>query len=143
MSFLADMVPYFRTELNALSYKEWDDAFNFENIPENIIDRAYHIEVGTLTGGAISMSDQEVNTTITIRVFLKGYRKPIDARDDAIVRGQAIVQAVLPAADRLTSDIKNVIFETMNIDPLDDSNDNSIIMSMEFTVQVNLNIETQ
>jgi len=63
------------------SLKEWTDVFNMENIPETIIDNAYHIKIGSMD---IRRDDGVLNSEVDIEInlFKKGYRSPQDAHDE-------------------------------------------------------------
>ncbi len=127
------VVPLFRTRMDGLGYREHTDGFNIENIPSTIIDKSYHIEVITGTGGVINQHVQGVDMPITLRVFREGFRDPAAMRDEMLGDMQSIICDILTPAVRLTSGIKNIVFDSFSLLPLDDSNDNSIILEMNFT----------
>lgn len=128
--------PYFRARMNALNYNEWRDGFNFNNIPSTVLNLSYHIE--TISGNGVSFNqlDQVINQDVTIRVFFKGYRKPQDAIDSAMNAYSDILDACLDPANRLNQSFKNILFTSMQMDPLADTNDNAVILSLTFTVLV-------
>lgn len=133
MSGLSSVRPYFRTALNGLRYREWTDGFNFENIPSNVLNNSYHISTpsGGRRGG-YDMQTQEIEQDVTVRIFLKGYRSPALAIDNAMTRYDDLLAAVL-GPTRLGCDIKNVYLGNMEILPLDATNDNSVILEVTFT----------
>jgi hypothetical protein len=134
MSGVTAIRPYFRTHMNALEYREWKDALNFENIPSTLLDRSYHIE--TISGsraGAYDQAKQDMLQDCRIRVFLKGFRTPADAVDDAMVRYDAILARVLDPTRRLGTELKNIYLQSMAISPLNATNDNSVILELNFT----------
>lgn len=135
---LTDVRAYFRTRMNALNYKEWRDGFNFENIPVSLLDGSYHITSGQIVGGDASQSGYEFLYPVTVRLFLKGYRKPIDAIEDSIEKGENIFNEVLKATNRLGTGatILNISNPTMEPLPLDASNDNAVILEMQFVARV-------
>lgn len=141
MSDLVKSRDYFRKILNPLGLKEWREGFAINNIPSNIYDRAYHLETGIVSGGPANQCDQETNTNITVRVFLKGYRDTTEAIEKALGIGEIIVKKAINVANRTGSHpVKNVFYNQMITLPLDAvENDNAVILEMDFTVLVILN----
>lgn len=124
---------YFRTRLDALSFKEWKDGFNYENIPSNILDKSYHIMSGSVSGLSNNQTAQEVEQSVTIRVFFKGYRDPATGIDNAVTDAETIIKSCVKASNRLTGLLKNVKFNSMGISEIAISNDNAIMIEIEFT----------
>lgn len=132
--------PYFRARLNSLGYKEWDDAFYAENIPENIIDKAYHIDANEINRASFSQTDLQLEHVVTTRLFFKGFFTPKDALDKTMERLDAILKEVLKPSNRLTgtSGLRNVDLQSVSIEPLADSNNNTLMVLLTWNVQVNL-----
>lgn len=137
---LTDVRSYFRTRLDALNLKEWKDAFNFENIPDNIFDNAYHLQTGITTGVQFAHADLQMDSNLIVRVFLKGFRDPASEIDNALVLAENILLSVLSHDDRLTGVLINLNMNTIEIEPFAGSNDNDIMMILDFTARVALNI---
>jgi len=136
---LSDVLPFFRSQLNALQYKEWTDSFNFENIPSTILDRRYHLELNDALGVRNNQLDQECNAPVTIRIFFKAFRDTSAARDLAIKKGQEIIETVLKPEVRVTDyadGIKNIVFDSMLIEDAIVSNDNITVLTLGFTALV-------
>jgi len=125
---------YFRERGEALSLREWKDGFAFDNIPANIVDRAFHIESGLAVGVKQNQTDQEFNFTTTVRIFVKGFRNPASGIDSAIGLAEDYIKECVSAPNRLTqtSGIKNVVFESASFDADSASNDNLIVASLTF-----------
>ena len=127
------VLPYFRTRLNGLSFKEWKDGFNFENIPATILDRSYHMVPSTGTRVPPYASDGVQRDEITIiRVFRKGFRDVASALAAAKQDVETIELDVCKAENRLTSDLKNVYLETYDFEQKSSDNDNLVITVMNF-----------
>lgn len=56
-------------------FSEWEDALNFENIPETIIDKNYHIKLGVLSGSVKKDHVVEDNLSGEINVFFRSFRE--------------------------------------------------------------------
>lgn len=141
--------PYFN-ECLALAdseFHEWEDAFNLENIPSTILDKAYHLDFGPATADAQNQTCLPYNWPVTISFFLKGYRSPKDAVDTALIKSEAILKECLRHSKRLTdlavnnSRIVNVKSASTRIEPLDQSNDNVVKVTMDFSVTVFIEID--
>ena len=131
---------YFRTHMNALGWKEHRDGFNYENIPANIFDGVYHIESGDVRSDGVSQGDIELATSISVRLFLKGHRDPAGGIDRGISDGEKIIARMMSAANRLGAGIKNVLFQSMNVRAWHSSNDNALVVTLDFEVKTNLAI---
>ena len=129
--------PYARARLRALGYTEWKEGFNFENIPKTKLDSSFHLELGDARAVSHSQDNLEIEVPITVRIFRAPGKNSSDIVDRAITKGDEVRAGMLAAADRLTqSGIKNVLFETMAIEPLANSNDNGVIVTQGFTVVI-------
>jgi hypothetical protein len=126
--------PYFRTQLDALGYREWKDGFNTSNIPATLLKNSYHIEAVTGSRfGSYDQRTQDIEQDVTIRLFLKGYRYPADAIDDALSNIDTILTRVLEPSRRLGSSIKNIYFQNYQVLPLSETNDNAAILEITFS----------
>lgn len=131
---------YMRTVLAGLSgdFVEWSDGFNFQNIPQTIIDRAYFIETGFVTSGPANQLAHEFNYPLTLRVFFEGTRDPQAKIDEALQEGDNILSVVLDPTQRLgqAEDIKDVYLTNLTVNPLDETNDNAVILQMSFNFTI-------
>jgi hypothetical protein len=125
---------FLRARLDALGYREHEDAFNFSNVPSTVLDRAYHLECGTMQ---VAPPDGRLHTftfPITARFYFKGYRNPSEAVDAALAEGQTILSDLLDPEVRLqTEGLKNIRLTSVSPQPLQNTNDNAIIL------EINLN----
>lgn len=129
--------PYFKTQLESRGYELWPDGFNFENIPSNIMDRSYHVDISPITGDRQNQSDQESTLDVSVRTFYKGYRDPQEAKDKAIEESEEIMKlCVKPSNRAATEGILNVVFNEVTIDALDESNDNAVVATASYSVRV-------
>jgi hypothetical protein len=129
--------PYIAAILDARGYTAWGDGFATDNIPANLLDRAYHVGIRHLGGLKQNQSDQESEATITLTTFYKGYGDPQAAIDTAIAENQAIMQdCVKPSNRTLTPGLLNVVFDEANIDPIGESNDNAVMVTATYTMRI-------
>lgn len=137
---LNNIYSHFEATFNYFGFEEWDDAFNIENIGSTIIDRAYHLNVPTILGGAINHTEQETSSTVVVNLFIKGFRYPKDAK----IQGMAIVEDIIRKACNIkdrTTGLLNVVFESSDFDFLASSNDNICKVEMRFTAEVIIDVE--
>ena len=135
MSYLSSSRSYFRSRLNALGFKEWTDGFNVENIPKTLLSGAYHIESQAVSP-TVQLQSYEFESAVLIRIYLKGYRNPASAIDEAFERAESVLESVLLPSTRLLQDcIKDVQAGSIEVEALSASNDNSVILNMNFTVK--------
>ena len=131
---------YFRARLVSLGYKEWDDGFNFENIPENIIDKAFHIENFQTDFESSGNTGLEVRTRVITRVLFKGFRSVKDALDKCDDKVEAIIVEVLKPSNRLSGldGLRDVRLDSIEKKPIAFSNDNTILVEITWTALINI-----
>ena len=86
---------YFRARMNERSYAEHVDGFNIDNIPSTLLHKSYHLLSGPVRPIKQNQEVIELTSEITIRFFLKGYRKPSEAIDLAIAEEEALIKSSL------------------------------------------------
>lgn len=134
---VASVLTFARTRMDALGYTEWDDGFNYENIPETLLDRAYHVEFGRVTQVQLDQNCVVLTVPHTVRVFLRGGADPQTKIDEATALGDTMIAAFLKASNRLTqSTLRSISFDELLILPVSGSNDNSLIVQASFTALV-------
>ena len=135
-----DVKGYFQAVLENEGYSEHDDPFDSANIPGNIIDKAFFIDFGPFTGVTLSMKDLETRVPVSISVFVKGFNSPVAARDAGIQIAETIVKEAVRPTKRLIFPITNVNFLTADFTPLSADNDQVVVVTMNFTVRILLDI---
>ena len=135
---LAEVRTYFRSRMDFLNYREWEDAFNFENIPERILDKSYHIDNYQLSNIKTNPNHIDISQRVTIRFFLLGRRNPAGAVDDAMVALDEIYADILRPENRLNagSCLRNITLADTLIQPLNLDNDNGVMVSVGFNTQL-------
>ncbi len=130
---ITKILPYFRTRLNSLGFKEWTDALNFENIPDTILDGSYHLDFGSTNTNQNNQVDIDLGQTITVRLFCKGYRNTSETRDKLIANAENVFCDIIdPRNATIGPAVKDVGFTSMDIIALDDSNNNTMYAEMLF-----------
>lgn len=133
MSGFTAIRPYFRSNLVALGYTEWKDAFNTENIPSTKLEKIFHIE--TPDGSRRDVYDQnsqDIEMGVTVRVMRKGFREPALAVDTAIADLDAILTRCLASSRRFGAEIKNITYQSHTIAALNETNDNAVLLEINF-----------
>jgi hypothetical protein len=129
---LSSVRPYFRARLNEKGYKEHEDGFNTNNIPSTLLNKSYHISTPSISTIKQNQDIIEMNVLVEVRFFIKGYRRPSTAIDTAISEQESMLKSILSAANRTLGNIKNVSFSGSTIEPLGDTNDNSVLVTLSF-----------
>lgn len=137
---LSSVRPYVRSRLEGLGYTEWADGFNYDNIPETILDRSFHVFIESISGGSINQADQETVAAIILRVFFRGYRDASEAIDQSISGLETIVKDVCKASNR-TSVLTNVVFDGADFEPLTVNNDSSVLLTIRLGARVIIGVE--
>ncbi len=140
MSFTA-VRSYFRARATSSGWKEWKDVFDDQNIPQTILDGAYHLPPLSSGSSRTNQIDTEVPVTQVVRFFKKGHRDVAAGLDSAILSAESFVKLCLKASNRLTgAGLKNVQLSSMSYDQLGNNND-LIRVTMTFSCLVILDTE--
>jgi hypothetical protein len=131
--------PYARARMEALSYVEWEDGFNSENIPSTMLNTAYFVETGKVTSERLEQQHIVVRVPFTVKLFRAAERDVKSLVDTMWALVDAAIDEVMNVTNRTTygSGLVNVLFNSASVEPLAQSNDNGVIGSMEFTAIVN------
>lgn len=133
-----------RVETVDTDFREWKDAFNIENIPNNLIDLFYHIDIGTITSTPASDVTVEDSVPATLRIFKRATTNTsaVEVKDEILDKAHCLrIDIINPrnfedykAAN--SGDIAAV--ETLSITPttVDETNDNLILVEIELNVRL-------
>jgi hypothetical protein len=127
-----------------LNLTEWDEPFAFDNIPNTLIDRSFHMAPPSCNGTQKNNTDQMIEVTQIVRIFFKGFRVPKDALDEAILKAEDIIAECLRPINfqGAASPIVGVFLSSADFIALDDAtNDNIVICEINFAVSTALCVE--
>lgn len=141
MGTLSAIRPWFKDRLESLDFEEHVDGFNTDNIGEIDLDRVFHCRVTGVSGGSINHTDQRTESDVELRVFFKGGVNASDAMDLAILEVESIVKECCNIVNRTSDGLLNVVFQRAEIEPRATDNDNSVLVTFDFTVTVLLGVE--
>ena len=115
--------------------KEWRDSFNIENIPQTNIDNYYHINIESVsTTQQDNWIEDDMSATVTI--FKRGFSEPVTAFDSVIDIANCIRLKVLDPKASLTDNITSVEVNSVTPEQVDESNDNTIKESIDFSIRL-------
>jgi len=138
---LSDVRTYFKTRMSTLNYTQWLDAFNFENIPSYILNSVYHLDTRLTNQVRHSQYDLELTMQAEIRTFLHGYADPESAYDDSYDKIELILKECLKIKNaKVQKNIKNVNLSSIDISPIDATNDNILLVTITFDVFIILDV---
>lgn len=131
---LGGLRDFFRTRLDGLGYSEWTDGFNVENIPSTLLDKSYHLAVGSIKGFVANQLHHQFEYPLTVSVAFKGFLNPSEAIDLSLDAAQEILEDILDPAQRLQTDgLKDIRPLGIDVRPLAESNDNTVVVEIKFT----------
>lgn len=137
---LSDVRAYFKDRIRdeVPTAVEHKDAFNIENMFINARDKTYHIiyqnDSNLDTNGDL-ITD---NISVTITMLFKGYKNTQSAFDSTSDTVHNIKLRASKIAN-YTNGIKRVVCDNILIEPADDSNDNILQVTMNFSVRMDNN----
>jgi hypothetical protein len=118
-------------------FKEWEDGFNVENIPSTILDKSWHFVFNPSNYIGSAHTCLNFTAPVMLRVFLKGYRNPKEAIDTALLFADAIIKECTKPINRLNQPkIKNVLPGIVSVQELGSTNDNSVILELQFNCTI-------
>lgn len=138
MSSLSVIKPYFRDRMNSLGLNEHRDQFSFANIPGTNLDFTYHIELGQMSRVAVDQLVYTLQGPVIVRIFQRGYNDTVQTHEDLISRIDEVLGAVLLPEDKLAADLFNILPGIIGIEEIAADNDNFMVASIEFTVEIKL-----
>lgn len=133
--------PWFKRRLETLDFEEHVDGFNSDNIGEIDLDRVFHVRVLTVSGGPINQTDQKTESEVEVKVFFKGGRDASEATETAVFEVESIVKECCNIKNRTSDGLLNVVFDRASIEPRALDNDNSVMVTFDFTVNVLIGVE--
>lgn len=131
---LAGVLTAIANEVRAAGFTEWQDAFPIDNVPSTILDRSFHIDIGSITSGAANQRAHEFRMPLTIKVLRRGFKEAGSQRESCMLDADTILSALLTPAFRLQvgDDVKDLVPLGIDLDPISSSNDNDFILSLRF-----------
>lgn len=134
---LSQIRPFFSETLAAAGLTEWDDAFNFENIPSSLVDKAFHQQFVGFQGQTTTAQDIEIMGQVAVRCFFKGFRDPASAVQESVVMSEDVIRACVNPESFAGTQIKGIYFTSLDIQPYDETgNDNIVVAVIVFDVRV-------
>lgn len=136
---LSEVRTTIRDRLIELEYEEFKaTSFETENVPETIIDKSFHVTVPSGDGEKMKMDDLIVTNNVEIVVWRKGYRLAVEAVDAALLAACEIISSIMEVGFRTTPAYRNIQFDSYAIDAIANDNENTVKLTMKFTVQVSM-----
>jgi len=136
--------PYFQSVMATVDpdLREWEDAFNIENIPATILDKSWHIEFGSMVYAATTHNSCfHFACPVLLQVMVAGNRSPKEAIDTGHKLADAILREACKATNRLTQvSIKNVLPESVNVRSFDPTNDNIVVLEVRLNCEIILHL---
>ena len=128
----------FRERLEGLGYEEHPEPFQPNQIAETLVDRSFHMETGTIVSGAANQTVHDFEFPITVRVYSKGYDDLLAAYDNAHEIADTILTDLLDQNVRLGDPVKDIVPDSVNIEPMDLTNDDILVIVLAFTAKLEL-----
>jgi hypothetical protein len=131
---LAGVLPAIATQLRTAGFVEWKDAFPTDNIPATILDRSFHIGMGTVSSAAANQRAHVFRMPITVQVLRRGFRDAHGMRESCMIDADTVLSSLLAPSFRLSivDDVKDLSPLSVDLDPISSSNDNDFILTIRF-----------
>jgi hypothetical protein len=133
--------PYFKTQLGTLGYKEHKDAFNVENVPSQALAKTYQLNIGSPRQVMVDQQSINIQTPVTLTMYGKAAKDTTISTDAAFEMVEEVVTLLMRPTNRLTQTFKNLLLLSVEVVPIDESNDNAIEVRMNFEVHTILSFK--
>jgi len=122
---------------------EWKDSLeDIGNIPQTILDRSYHISIGSITSSTNNDIFIEDSTPITVTIFKRAFNEQVESRDIVLEKANCIrldminpvnVESYKAANDGNIEDIQSVSITPIELNV---TNDNIIKVEIELNLRL-------
>ena len=129
--------------IEELEYTENEAAFDVLNIPVTLEDESFHINVPSGSKKSFNMHDLVIDNTVTITLWRRGFRQPVEAFDAGLEAIFELITCLSDVVFRTSPPFRNVTFENYQIEPIANDNENTVKMTINFTVQVSMAVTVQ
>lgn len=124
---LDKLIPYVRTKIESLGYKEHVDEYDQNNIASTVINKTFMMTPGTLTSSRSSHQSYEWTFPLEIVIWYKGYLKPSEAVEYAIENVEIVLDELLDVSSRYSVvGLSDIYPESIDFEPISESNDSII-----------------
>lgn len=117
--------------MEALGYTKVRDAFDFQDVGNTKLNKAFHIEQGTITPESHDQATIDVDNPQTVRFYNKGNTDTDDVMTVTLLEADSIMNEAMDISARIDG-IRNVMFSEFSAVP--HSDDNNKIVRGELTL---------
>ena len=129
----------FRERLEGLGFEEHDQPFQPNQIGETVVDGSFHLSTGTITTGPANQRSHSFSFPINVKVYKRGFVDLLEAYDDIHQTADAVLADLLSPTVRLGSPgILDIVPDSIEIQPIDETNDNIMYVELSFTAKLEL-----
>lgn len=134
---LTNVRTYLKGRMSTLNLKEHPDPIDPNNISRTQLERVYFLDTRNATATRRTMTLIEVSMPVSIHIAKKGYRNVTEGMDAIWADVESVINAmVIDTQSKTQNNIKNIVFDDCNIEPVGDTNDSILIAEIGFTVEV-------
>ncbi len=139
---LENIRPYFKERMKNLGLKEWKQAFNTSDIPENIIGSQYNAVLAPLSQFKFNQQALDIKVPVNLKCWVKAYKEHMVAYDSAVALAADIIREVLNPRNRLsqTNGIKTINIGSGGIEQFAPDNDNIMVVNFQFIVDLTMDV---
>lgn len=132
---------YFKTHMKNIGYTEHLDGFQDDNLGEINLNKAFHIRVNSVEGGAINQLDQRTTTNIIMSTYYKGLRNADEANQTALKEVEKVLKECVNITNRTSDGILNVVFNRAEVRPVSDTNAIHCVIDYDFDITIMIGVE--
>jgi hypothetical protein len=121
--------------------KEHPRAFDISNVPNNEINKGYHVEVNNVRTITKDISCFELEADAQVTCWYCTGVNEADAVQNALIDGEGIFATICnPINKDKLGCLHSLEFSGMNVQPFSNSNDNIVTLTMDFVARVFIDV---
>ena len=118
-------------------FEEFDQGFNSEQIGANDLDKRFHIFYGNVTTTSANQNTTQDVVNAVVSLYFQGARTSTEALDDGMdIANRYRIECLKRMNYAGLMFIKNVVCNSIIAEPVDSTNDNSIKITLTFSISV-------
>lgn len=135
---LASVRTLFRERLEGLGFEEHNQPFQPDQVGETIVDGSFHMQTGTISSSFANQAVHSFDFPITVTIYKRGFIDLLTAYDEIHETADTVLADLLDQTVRIGDPVKDIVPNTVDILPIDESNDNIMKLELVFTARLEL-----
>lgn len=121
-------------DMTRLGYTQIDDAFDFQNVGNTRLEKAFHIEQGPIESQEFNQSTVTFSNSQTIRFWEKGKKKTNRLIDEALLSVDSALASIMSIENRV-DEVVDIKIRSVDFERHSEDNDDIVRVVMVFDIE--------